>query len=134
MLLIFDNDEAFALHHFFKHNIDGLISTSATYQELKSAITAIGIKRQKYVSPPLISSIKFLHNDVTPFSSLSKKEMDVAYLLLNGNRNSDIAERLNISRKTVSTYKTRIFRKLDLKSDAQLFMYAYENNSYQKLH
>jgi len=129
VLLIFDSNGKFVVNYFFKYSVDGFISTTSTYQELKLAIVTVCSKNQKYVSPSLISSLNMFQNQAPPFTQLSKKEMDVAFLILSGKRNTGIAQQLNISHKTVSTYKTRIFKKLNIENDTQLVMYAYRHES-----
>ncbi|GAK84493.1 sensory box/GGDEF family protein [Vibrio ponticus] len=54
------------------------------------------------------------------YQLLSTQEINVANLLLNGLNNKKIAATLEISEKTVSTYKNRIFKKLDIKSVVEL--------------
>jgi DNA-binding NarL/FixJ family response regulator len=134
VLLVLNANDKFPMHYFSKYPIDGLISTDASYQEFKSAIRTVNLKNQKYVSPSLISSITGLFNEAPPFSHLSKKELDVALFILEGKRNSDIAAELNISQKTVSTYKARIYKKLEINNDAQLFRYAYNNDAEHEMH
>lgn len=129
MLLVFDMEGKFGAHHFFNYSIDGIISTTSTYQEFKETIVTVCSKNQKYVSPSLLSSIRLLQKQASPFAHLSKKEMDVAFLIMSGKRNAGIAQELNISHKTVSTYKTRIFKKLNIESDTQLVMYAYKHEA-----
>jgi len=41
---------------------------------------------------------------------------------------SEIAERLNLSVKTVSTHKSRILQKMNMTRDAELIRYAVEHN------
>lgn len=52
--------------------------------------------------------------------SLSARELEVLSALVRGERNSAIASRLQLSRKSVSTYRSRIFDKLKVESNAQL--------------
>jgi DNA-binding CsgD family transcriptional regulator len=52
--------------------------------------------------------------------SLSNREMEVLSGLVRGERNSAIASRLNLSRKSISTYRARIFEKLKVNSNVQL--------------
>lgn len=52
--------------------------------------------------------------------SLSKREMEVLSGIVRGERNSAIASRLKLSRKSISTYRSRIFEKLKVDSNAQL--------------
>jgi two-component system, NarL family, invasion response regulator UvrY len=58
--------------------------------------------------------------------ALSDREFEVLRLLVDGLGPSDIAERLHLSVKTVSTHKTRILEKLNLGSTAELVRYALE--------
>jgi len=51
----------------------------------------------------------------TPFDALSPREFEIAMLICRGLRPDDIAKRLSLSPKTVSTHKTRMFGKLDVR-------------------
>jgi DNA-binding NarL/FixJ family response regulator len=57
---------------------------------------------------------------------LSEREAEVFKLVALGYRNSEIAEMLHLSVKTVETYKTRLMQKLGLRSRAALVRYALE--------
>jgi two-component system invasion response regulator UvrY len=61
----------------------------------------------------------------TPFAELSSREMQVTLMILDGRRNHEIAECLSLSQKTVSTYRQRIFEKLDIATDVELTRLAY---------
>ena len=54
------------------------------------------------------------------FKKLSSREVEVLNLLSAGSRNKDIANRLEINEKTVSTYKTRLLKKLKVDNIADL--------------
>ncbi|EGU37075.1 EAL domain-containing protein [Vibrio ichthyoenteri ATCC 700023] len=54
------------------------------------------------------------------YQLLSTQEINVANLLLKGFNNKKVASTLDISEKTVSTYKNRIFNKLEIKSIVEL--------------
>ncbi|MFI8378597.1 response regulator [Leeuwenhoekiella sp. NPDC079379] len=58
------------------------------------------------------------------YKKLSTRETEVLNLLSSGKRNKDIAESLDINEKTVSTYKTRLLKKLDAGSLAELIQQA----------
>lgn len=55
--------------------------------------------------------------------TLSKRESEVALLLSRGKTNVEIADKLDISSKSIHTYKTRIFNKLIVESTAELYTY-----------
>ena len=57
---------------------------------------------------------------ITKFKKLSTRETEVLNLLSAGKRNKDIAEALDINEKTVSTYKTRLLKKLKVDNVADL--------------
>ena len=59
--------------------------------------------------------------------ALSDREFEVLRLLVGGKNPTDIAEQLHLSVKTVSTHKTRMLEKLNLRTTADLVRYALEN-------
>ncbi len=59
--------------------------------------------------------------------TLSDREFEVLRLLVDGLGPTEIGERLHLSVKTVSTHKTRILEKLNIRSTAELVRYALEN-------
>lgn len=65
--------------------------------------------------------------DKPAHEALSDREFEVMRLLVEGLGPTEIAERLHLSVKTVSTHKTRIFEKLGLGSTAELVRYALEH-------
>ena len=62
-----------------------------------------------------------------PHRRLSDREHEVLLALAAGQSITEIGERLAISIKTVSTYRTRILQKMHMKSNAELIRYAIEN-------
>jgi two-component system invasion response regulator UvrY len=63
----------------------------------------------------------------TPFQELSAREMQVAMMILDGQRTQDISASLSLSPKTVSTYRQRIYEKLHVKTDVELTRLAYRH-------
>jgi two-component system, NarL family, invasion response regulator UvrY len=59
--------------------------------------------------------------------NLSHREFQVLRMIASGKRLTDIANTLGVSVKTVSTYKTRILRKLRLKTKAEIASYVQRN-------
>ncbi|MCT8338837.1 response regulator transcription factor [Flavobacteriaceae bacterium TK19130] len=57
---------------------------------------------------------------ISRYKKLSSREIEVLNLLSRGKRNKDIANALNINEKTVSTYKTRLLKKLKVDNLADL--------------
>lgn len=59
-----------------------------------------------------------------PHELLSNREFQVLQLLAQGRSVTQIAQQLTLSSNTISTYRTRIFEKLNLHNPADLFAYA----------
>lgn len=84
----------------------------------------------RYVSAHLAEKLvaQFNAPDGKPVhEQLSDREHEVLKMLASGTALIDIAERLQISSKTVSTYRTRILEKMQMKSNAELTRYALQH-------
>lgn len=75
----------------------------------------------------LHSFIGSLSSDQEKLLSLSNQEIKVMRYILSGADNMQIASEMNISHKTVSTYKSRLMDKLDCKSLKDLFLFSNRN-------
>jgi two-component system invasion response regulator UvrY len=62
-----------------------------------------------------------------PFKILSSREVQVLLQILEGRKNLEISDILSLSPKTVSTYRQRIYEKLDIKNDVELTRLAYRH-------
>ena len=62
------------------------------------------------------------------YERLSDREYEILCLIASGKTPTDIGKTLSISVKTVSTYRTRILEKMNLKNNAELTHYAISNN------
>ena len=62
-----------------------------------------------------------------PHQALSDREYQVLQMIASGKTVSDIADELCLSVKTVSTYRTRILEKMNLKNNSELTRYALQN-------
>jgi len=60
-------------------------------------------------------------------TGLSERELEVLALLGHGHSNQEVAEKLDISPKTVATYRARIAEKVGLRSTAEFVRYAADN-------
>ena len=99
-----------------KAGADGFISKTENLLTLKDAIMKVHLGGV-YLSPTLSKKIalnKAKGNKGGYFKKLSTREVEVLKLLSNGQRNKEIAEELSINEKTVSTYKARLMKKLNV--------------------
>ena len=77
------------------------------------------------------AAASLLSKTASPHETLSDREFEVMRFLVEGLGPTEIAERLHLSVKTVSTHKTRILEKLGLGSTAELVRYAMEHKLVQ---
>jgi two-component system, NarL family, invasion response regulator UvrY len=85
----------------------------------------------KYVSPTLAEKLAFDLDRGSlkpPHEYLSDREYQVMTLIASGKTVGDIAGELNLSVKTISTYRMRILEKMKMKSNAELTYYAIKND------
>lgn len=83
-----------------------------------------------YVSPEVDVQALFTEkgraSEADPLGSLSAREYQVFSLLIEGVRAKEIAARLNLSTKTVDTYRANLMRKLDIFDRAGLVKFALQ--------
>ena len=87
------------------------------------AITQVargGIYLNRNITERINSGMSHGNSLISKFKKLSTRESEVLNLISNGKRNKDIAEALDINEKTVSTYKTRLLKKLKVDNIADL--------------
>ena len=63
------------------------------------------------------------------FSTLSKREKEIMQLLLSGENNKSISQKLELKSNTVSTYKKLIYYKIGVDNLIDLFKYAQSVNT-----
>jgi len=84
---------------------------------------------EMFVSPRLTSSLvrALRKNDSTPAGALTQREREVLQLLAEGLRSKEIATQLNLSTKTVESYRGTLMDKLNIRSVAGLVKYALKH-------
>jgi DNA-binding NarL/FixJ family response regulator len=83
----------------------------------------------RYMDPGMAERVIFEASDdsVLSHTTLSKRELEIFMLLAQGLGVTEIAAKLFISSKTVSTHKARLMEKMGLKTNADLVRYALTN-------
>ena len=112
-----------------KSGADGYLNKESVPGELIQAIRKV-ISGGKYISPTLAESIFMsISKDtgIQPHNELSEREFQVLCLIASGNSLTGIGEKLSLSVKTISTYRTRILEKMKMKSNVELTHYAIKN-------
>ena len=129
LILSMHPEDRFAIRAI-KAGASGYITKESAPDELVKAIRKVN-GGGKYVSPNLAESLFFnlqLKSDKPVYEILSDREFQVLRLIASGKSIGDIASGLNLAVTTISTYRSRIFEKLNLKTNAELIHYAIMNN------
>ena len=102
----------------------GYINKNASFDELKGALEKL-MKGGKYVSSSYAEKIAFGDDPASlPHQKLSDRELQVMLHIAKGASLSEIADKLCIADKTVSTYRTRVMEKMHFKYNAEITIYA----------
>ena len=121
-------EEQYALN-LVRSGCKGYLSKDADPDEIIKAIRNIA-NGKRYISSQLaeLMSEQLSHpSEKQLHEMLSNREFQVFYKLASGVTPTEIGLELNISTKTVSTYRVRILEKMSLKTNADLTYYAIKN-------
>ena len=123
-IIIFSHqpEELYALSAI-RFGASGYINKSKSLKKIKTAIDQVargGIYLSKVISEKISSKSSSKTGVVSKYRALSSREIEVLNFISKGLKNKDIAEMLKINEKTVSTYKTRLQKKLNVDSVAGL--------------
>ncbi|MEY4011043.1 MAG: hypothetical protein RIT22_167 [Bacteroidota bacterium] len=109
------DEEVYALR-YIKAGADGYLSKLSTPEVIQQALKTM-IREGKYTSDSIKDKIVdsyMLKKPDNPLEELSHREMEIATLLVKGYGNLEISNELDLKATTVSTYKTRVFEKLNI--------------------
>ena len=109
-----------------KSGADGYLTKDETSETLIEAISKL-YRGGKYVSLRMAEKLVLQlsgETEAAPHETLSGRELQVLCLLGSGRTVSDIARKLCLSAKTVSTYRSRILEKMHLSSTEGIIRYA----------
>jgi DNA-binding NarL/FixJ family response regulator len=102
------------------------INKDSAPEELAEATKKI-LGGGRYISPRMADRLVAQLDEPTdkpPHESLSDREHEVMRMIASGVPLTEIASRLHVSVKTVSTYRSRILEKMQMKSNAEMTRYA----------
>jgi two-component system, NarL family, invasion response regulator UvrY len=106
----------------------GYLNKESAPDQLVDALRRVHQGR-KFLTPSLaeLLAVTIEGGRAEPHQLLSDREYQVLQMIASGKTVSDIAGELCLSVKTVSTYRTRILEKMNLRNNAELTRYALEN-------
>ena len=129
LILSMHEEDQYALR-MIRAGADGYLNKQSAPDKLIDAIRIVANGR-KYISESLGEKMAFaLDENVEELShkKLAKREYEVMLMICRGDKTNEIAQKLNLSPKTISTYKNRILEKMQMSNVSELIRYALENN------
>jgi two-component system, NarL family, invasion response regulator UvrY len=128
LVLSMHAEEQYALRAF-RAGARGYVTKDSASGELVAAVRKVA-SGGAYVTASLAERVVQQLNGAVPaprHDQLTDRELEVLQRLVAGQRPTEIAAALHLSVKTVSTHKSRIQEKLQLKSTAALIRYGLEH-------
>jgi two-component system, NarL family, invasion response regulator UvrY len=111
-----------------KAGASGYLSKDSIHDILITAIRAV-LNGKKFITSSIaekLADVFYTGTEQPTHQSLSDCEFEVFKLLASGKKISEIAHQLSLSATTVSTYRSRILEKMNLRSNTDLARYALE--------
>ena len=111
--------------------VNGYLLKDSESAELKKAINAV-VNGENYIQPSLIPVLnaKMIDRDkdTVKIESLTRRELEVLKNMSYGMYNKEIAEKLDISERTVKNHISNIFKKIEVTDRTQAAVFAIRNN------
>lgn len=117
---------------YLKAGAEGYLNKLSSETELKKAFQSM-LEEGSYMSEAIkkkIINTTLKRESDNPLDILSNREIEIARLLVRGEGNLEIANKLKLQNSTVSTYKNRIFEKLSITNTVALvtLLQAYDDS------
>jgi two-component system, NarL family, invasion response regulator UvrY len=129
IMLTLHAEEQFAARSL-KAGASGYLTKETAPDELVHAVSRV-LQGGKYISPELAHRVALSWekgHGARPHELLSDREFQILRMIAGGLTATEIAEKLLLSVKTVSTYRSRVLDKLSLSSNAEIIRYAIEHH------
>ena len=110
----------------YKCGANGYLSKEAGVEEIVAAVKKVSAGKlyvADFMADKLVGGVCG-HDNETLHAILSDREFDVMCMIASGESLTCIGEKLSLSVKTISTYRSRVLAKLKLKSNSELTRYA----------
>jgi len=134
VLILSGYPEAHYATTLLRQGASGYLNKECDPDEIASAIRTVA-RGRRYITPAvaelLAEQASAGSGDRPPHEALSERELQVFLRLARGETVGEMAGALNLSVKTISTYRARILEKLQLHSNSDLTYYALKNGLIQ---
>jgi two-component system invasion response regulator UvrY len=122
------SDEMFP-QRLIKAGANAYLTKDSGIKEILHAISEV-MESRSYICTEVVQKLALVNSGAkgcSPFQNLSKRELEVLSLIIKGLKVADISDKLNLSPKTISTYRCRLFGKLSVQNDIELAKLAMQH-------
>jgi DNA-binding NarL/FixJ family response regulator len=129
LMLSMHPEEQYALRAL-RDGASGYLTKESAADEMLDAIRKV-LSGGKYISSSLAEKLAFglIDGSKKPVhETLSNREYQVMRMIGRGKTTREMANEMSLSVKTISTFRSRILRKMRMKSNAELTHYVIQNN------
>jgi two-component system invasion response regulator UvrY len=108
----------------------GYITKDASTSDLHAAVRSVAL-RKRFLREEGLEALATRLGSRRPvvdlIDALSDRELQILRLIARGRKVKEMSRELDVRTKTVETYRSRLLRKLDLRNNAELCRFAFEN-------
>ena len=124
VMIFSSQDESIYAVRYLKMGADGFLHKDSGEDVINRALVKM-LDQGRYMSEEVKDSLIYgklnkQETPINPLEMLSEREMEIAECMVAGDAPKEISSKLNIHASTVSTYKSRVFEKLNIQSIADL--------------
>ena len=124
VMIFSSQDESIYAVRYLKMGADGFLHKDSGEDVINRALVKM-LDQGRYMSEEVKDSLIYgklnkQETPINPLEMLSEREMEIAECMVAGDAPKEISNKLNIHASTVSTYKSRVFEKLNIQSIADL--------------
>lgn len=123
VIIVTMNEDENLAQKLLKIGAAGYLTKGCKITEIVHAIKEVMANR-RYITPEIAQQLALASTrtdqEQSPFHELSERELQVMMMVLDGRKTNDISDNLCLSPKTVSTYRHRLFTKLQIQTDVEL--------------
>jgi len=135
VIIVTMNEDEVLAQKLLKLGAAGYLTKGCKIAEIVHAIKEVMANR-RYLTPEIAQQLALAgtrtEEEQSPFHDLSERELQVMMMVLDGRKTNEISDSLCLSPKTVSTYRHRLFSKLQIQTDVELTRLAIGHGIIQK--
>jgi DNA-binding NarL/FixJ family response regulator len=130
VLIITNDQDRLHIQNLLDMGVKAIVTKSCSKPEIMNAIYSVA-NNNRFFCNKILDIVISQKNQEDPVScepsELSPREFEVLQLITKGHKTAEIADKLHVSVHTINSHRKNILKKLNIKSPAELIVYAMES-------